>query len=71
VKKEFKERMLPSIEEKSQELDDDIEKLKFSKPDGWEHQIKAIKHLKKVLGDWRLDLDTVGFLSINGSIRDA
>lgn len=65
------------MEKEAQLLDEQIGKLKIAKPGGWKDQIHTLNKLKKALEGttttpaWRLELDTVGFLSINGGILDA
>ena len=44
--------------------------LERLKPSGWEKDIGEIEELAEALESWELVLDTIGFLSINTSLRN-
>ena len=58
----------PKIERQINNIDEKIRKLKTAEPTGWNDQIQALEKLKDALVKWELELDIVGFLSINGGI---
>jgi ATP-dependent helicase HepA len=77
IHERYSQILKPEIEVQLNNLDEQIEKLEIAEPDGWKDQIKTLDKLRKALLDttstpaWELELDAVGFLSINGGILDA
>jgi ATP-dependent helicase HepA len=67
----FKEKLEPLIKEKQHLLSEKVHLLTHSKPDGWQDSIKNIEKLHSTLSEWNVHLDTIGFISINGGVRNA
>ena len=71
VSDRYAQILAQKIEGQLSNTDEQIRKLKTAIPDGWEDQIQALCRFKEALATWELELDTVGFLSINGGILGA
>ena len=63
--------LAPKIEAQTINIDEQIRKLQNAKPDDWEDQVQALDQLKIALTTWELELDIVGFLSVNGGVLGA
>ena len=66
----FKEQLTDGIKSEHALLDEKKKMLEQIKPEDWKEEAKAIKGLKDALENWDIALETAGFLSINGSIRN-
>ena len=67
----FKEKFNPLVKEKQTALGEKIQQLNHSKPDGWEESMENLEKLQSILDKWNVQLDAVGFISINGGVRNA
>ena len=68
IRERYDKILTPKIELQFENIDSKIMKLKTATPDGWEYQVVALNQLKNDLTNWELELDSIGFLSINGGI---
>ena len=71
AKADFKEKFNPLVKEKQTVLGEKIQQLNHSKPDGWEESSENLEKLQSVLTKWNIQLDAIGFISINGGVRNA
>ena len=60
--------LAPKIDDQFAKLTEQIKKLESAKPDGWEDKIKSLNHILEAINTWDIELDAVGFLSINGGL---
>ncbi|MBZ0264224.1 DEAD/DEAH box helicase family protein [bacterium] len=70
IKKRFEIILSEKLKLEFNNIDDEIIKLKSIRPENWEEEVTSYKQLKKVISEWDLQLNSLGFLSINGGILD-
>ena len=71
AKDAFEEKLNPLIKEKQNALSEKIQQLRHAKPDGWKESVENLEKLRSIMTTWDIQLDAVGFLSINGGVRNA
>jgi hypothetical protein len=71
AKNVFEEKFNPLVKEKQAALSEKILQLNHSKPDGWKESVENSEKLQSIMSNWDIQLDAVGFISINGGLRNA
>jgi hypothetical protein len=49
-------------------LEEQERQLRSLQPDGWEDELTAIQQLRRGIDGWEVELDSVGYLSVNGGV---
>ena len=68
VKDRFSFTLSPVIEMERVRINDQMRQAQDASADGWQDEVGGLKALLEAIDSWQIDLDTVGFLSINGGI---
>ena len=70
--KQTKERLAlslsPALESERIRIAEQIRQAVGSKADGWMDEVAGLESLLRALNEWDLELDTAGYLSVNGGI---
>jgi ATP-dependent helicase HepA len=66
--KQAKESLAPLIAAETTRIGEQIRQAKRLKLSGWKEEIEGLDLFMRAVGDWKLELDSVGFLSVNGGI---
>jgi len=69
--KQYSERLTYKLDYQFKTISEQIRNLKSAKVEDWESEISDLNKLTKILSEWTVELNTVGFLSINGGILNA
>ena len=71
AKDAFEEKLNPLVKEKQNALGEKIQQLRHAKPDGWKESVENSEKLQSIISNWDIQLDSVGFISINGGVKNA
>lgn len=64
----FSLSLSPALESEGVRIAEQIRQAEAAKADGWEDEVAGLVALLGAIRDWDLELDTAGFLSVNGGI---
>lgn len=68
ARERFAQILSPILESEQSRVQEQIRQAKAARSDGWEDEVAGYEALIQAIVDWDLELDLVGFLSINGGI---
>ncbi len=68
AKKHFSLSLANVLEIEAARIVEQIRQAKLAGADGWEDEIAGLEALLAAINDWDVELDTAGFLSVNGGI---
>jgi hypothetical protein len=68
VKEYFSLSLATILETESARITEQIRQAKVACADGWEDEIAGLEALLLAVNEWDVELDTTGFLSVNGGI---
>ena len=60
--------LTPALQSEQSRINEQIRQAKAAKADGWEDEIAGLEALLRAMNDWDVELDTAGFLSVNGGL---
>ena len=70
IRDQYSKILEVKVNAKIASINEEIRILQNARPGNWENQVESLSRLKDTLTSWEIELDTVGFLSINGGIID-
>jgi hypothetical protein len=64
----YKSKFTPVFEAEHSRIEEQIRQARTSQSDGWEDEIEGLEALQEAISGWYVELDTAGFLSVNGGL---
>lgn len=66
----FQETLAPILTAECARIAEQQRYVEHQKADGWEAEVDGLKMLARSILEWELELETVGFISVNGGIAE-
>jgi ATP-dependent helicase HepA len=68
AKRHFSLSLATILDTESARIAEQIRQAQVARADGWEDEVVGLETLLMAINEWDVELDTVGFLSVNGGI---
>ena len=68
ARERFSLSLAPAVESERVRIREQIRQAKAAKASGWEDEVAGLEALLQAVNEWDVELDTSGFLSVNGGI---
>lgn len=69
IRKRFTEILEPELRAEQSLIAEQLRQAESTRHDDWKADIEALTLLREAIDNWELELDCIGFLSVNGGLR--